>query len=389
MVTQQENEFMTRIGPGTPAGTLLRRYWHPICPAAELSDDQPKKQVRVLGEELLLFRDGKGRVGLIPEQCPHRRASLFYGFIEDDGIRCPYHGWKFDAARTCIEQPFEPANTPLKNDVCPSDYVVEKLAGLYWAYMGPKPAPLLPRWEALVGTEGQRRIQVVPLINANWLQIMENSVDTTHTHYLHAHMSVMLGMKERGSYHGRPLKAYDFEVVKDDVWSGIRKIRVWGGKDGERELGHPLIFPHILLAPQQEHIVMHFRLPVDDTHTQVFRMQYTPGTDTKDMDWDNPPVDYFPPLKHANGEYDLRTFTGQDAMAWETEGPIVDRTKELLGVSDRGITLYRKMLNEQIAAVQAGKEPLGLIRDPAQNRQITVKVSEGQARMARKMKQAV
>ena len=115
----------------------------------------------------------------------------------------------------------------------------------------------------------------------------------------------------------------------------------------------------------------------------------TPGTDTKDVDWDNPPVDYFPPLRLPNGEYDLRTFTGQDAMAWETEGPIVDRTKELLGVSDRGITLYRKMLNEQIAAVQAGKEPLGLIRDPDKNRQITVKVSEGQARMARKMKQAV
>ena len=116
MVTQAENELMTRIGPGTPAGTLLRRYWHPVCPTAELSEANPKRKIRMLGEDLLLFRDGKGRVGLIHEQCPHRRASLFYGFVEDDGIRCPYHGWKLDTAGTCTEQPFEPANSPLKND---------------------------------------------------------------------------------------------------------------------------------------------------------------------------------------------------------------------------------------------------------------------------------
>ena len=389
MVTQAENEYMTRIGPGTPAGTLLRRYWHPVCPAAELTDEKPKRRIRILGEDLLLFRDGKGRVGLIPEQCPHRRASLFYGFVEDDGIRCPYHGWKFDTARTCIEQPFEPANSPLKNDVCPSDYVVEKLAGLYWAYMGPKPAPLLPRWEAAVATGGKRRVQVLPEIHANWLQVMENSVDTTHTHYLHARMMTELGMPERGAYYARPIEAYDFEVVKDDAWAGVRKIRTYGGADGEKELGHPLIFPLILLAPQEENLVMHFRVPIDDTHTRIIRVFYTPGTDTKNIDWDNPPLEYGPKFRNADGSYDLSTFAAQDAMAWETEGPVVDRTKELLGTSDRGITLYRKMLVEQIKAVQAGKEPLGVIRDPAINRQIMIKVSEGQARMAQKMKQAV
>jgi 5,5'-dehydrodivanillate O-demethylase len=389
MVTRAENEYMTRIGPGTPAGTLLRRYWHPVCPAAELTDEKPKRRIRILGEDLLLFRDGKGRVGLIPEQCPHRRASLYYGFVEDDGIRCPYHGWIFDAARACIEQPFEPANSPLKNDVCPSDYQVEKLAGLYWAYMGPNPAPLLPRWEAAVATAGKRRVQILPDVAANWLQVMENSVDTTHTHYLHARMMTELGMPERGAYYARPIEAYDFEVVKDDTWAGVRKIRTYGGDEGEKELGHPLIFPLILLAPQEENLVMHFRVPIDDTHTRIIRIHYTPGTDTKGIDWDNPPLEYGSEFKNADGSYDLRTFAAQDAMAWETEGPIVDRTKELLGTSDRGITLYRKMLVEQIKAVQAGKEPLGLIRDPAKNRQITIKVSEGQARMAQKMKQAV
>src|SRR4051812_47925706 len=96
MVSREENELMTRVGPGTPAGDLLRRYWHPICPAAELTADKPKKKIRLLGEDLVLFRDGSGRLGLLPEQCPHRNASLYYGFVEQDGIRCPYHGWKFD-----------------------------------------------------------------------------------------------------------------------------------------------------------------------------------------------------------------------------------------------------------------------------------------------------
>jgi 5,5'-dehydrodivanillate O-demethylase len=167
----------------------------------------------------------------------------------------------------------------------------------------------------------------------------------------------------------------------------VRKIRTYGGEGGEKELGHPLIFPLILLAPQEENLVMHFRVPIDDTHTRIIRIHYTPGTDTKGMDWENPPVEYGPRLKDENGEYDLRTFAAQDGMAWETEGPIVDRTKELLGTSDRGLTFYRRMLMEQIKAVEAGKEPLGLIHDPVKNREIVIKVSEGQARMARQMRQ--
>jgi 5,5'-dehydrodivanillate O-demethylase len=389
MVTQVENEYMTRIGPGTPAGNLLRLYWHPVCPAVELSAEKPKRRIRMLGEDLVLFRDGKGRVGLIPEQCPHRRASLYYGFVEDEGIRCPYHGWKFDTARKCIEQPFEPKDSPLKNDVRPTEYVIEKLAGIYWAYMGPKPVPQLPRWEAAVATEGKRRIQVLPDIAANWLQVMENSVDTTHTHFLHARMMTELGMPERGAYYARPIEAYDFEVVQEEVWAGVRKIRTYGGDNGEKELGHPLIFPLILLAPQEESLVMHFRVPIDDTHTRIIRIHYTPGTDTKGMDWENPPVEYGPRFRDETGEYDLRTFAAQDGMAWETEGPIHDRSKELLGTSDRGLTFYRRMLVEQIKAVEAGKEPIGRIHDAAKNHEIVIKVSEGQARMARDMKQAV
>jgi 5,5'-dehydrodivanillate O-demethylase len=384
MLSQEENKVLTQIGRGTPAGDLLRRYWHPICPASELSDSSPKKRIRVLGEDLVLFRDGKGRLGLVAEQCAHRRASLYYGFVEDDGLRCAYHGWKYDVAGNCIDQPFEPAGTPLKGETCQPAYQVQKLAGMFWAYMGPKPAPLLPRWEPLVSTKGPRSIYVLPELQCNWLQIMENSVDTTHTYYLHGHMMVTRGQPEQASYYYRPIEDYDFEVVKEDTWAGVRKIRTYGGEQAEKELGHPLIFPCILLSPQREHIVMHFRLPIDDTRTQIYRIEFTPGGDTSSMDWDNPPVRYSKSLKDENGEFKLDTFASQDAMAWETQGPVLDRSLENLGTSDRGLTLYRRMLKEQIVAVQEGKEPLGVIRDPKKNQMIVIPVSEGQARMARK-----
>ena len=386
MVSPEENDRMTRIGPGTPAGTLLRHYWHPLCAMSELSDAEPKRRIRILGENLVLFRDGKGLLGLIAEQCAHRRASLFYGFIEEDGLRCAYHGWKYDTVGRCIEQPFEPSNSPLKNEVCPTAYQVCEMAGLYWGYMGPQPAPLLPRWEVLIATNGKRRISVLPVIDCNWLQIMENSVDTTHTRYLHGEMMKHIGLPERGAYYARPIEAYDFEVVKEENWAGIRKVRVWGSDRSEREIGHPVIFPCTLLVPQAENLVMHFRVPIDDLHTRIFRIQYTPGTDSVATDLELPPVDYVPPFKDENGAYFLGTFASQDAMAWETEGPIMDRTKELLGTSDLGVVLYRRMLLAQIALVESGDEPIGRIHDPAKNPIILIPVSEGQARMAREMK---
>jgi 5,5'-dehydrodivanillate O-demethylase len=138
------------------------------------------------------------------------------------------------------------------------------------------------------------------------------------------------------------------------------------------------------MSPQREHIVMHFRLPVDDTHTRIYRIEYTPGGDTSEMEWANPPVHYVPSFKDETGEFKLDTFGSQDGMAWETQGPILDRSLENLGTSDRGLVLYRRMLKEQILAVQQGQEPLGIIRDPKKNQRIVIPVSEGQGRMARK-----
>ena len=383
MVTKDENERMTSVGPGTPAGELLRRYWHPICPAIEL-EDQPKR-VRLLGEDLILFRDGGGRVGLLKEQCSHRLASLFHGFIEEDGIRCPYHGWKYDTDGVCVHRPFERNPGAISTTINQGGYQVERLCGLYWAYMGPKPAPLLPQWETLVGRDGPRSIQVSPTVNCNWLQVMENSVDPTHTYYLHAQMMIREGVGHLAAYYSRPIEAYNFEVVEEPTWTGIRKIREYGGESSEIELGHPVIFPLTLLVPAQGDVVMHFRVPVDDTHTAIIRIRHTPGGDISNMDWNNPRVEYGESYRDEAGNYVLRSFPAQDAMAWESEGPVVDRSRELLGASDRGVVLFRRMLLQQMKAVEEGRDPSGLIRDPALNKCISIAVSEGQARVAKQM----
>src|SRR5438874_6278856 len=181
MLSQEENDLLTRVGPGTPAGKLLRRYWHAVAPAAELSDAKPKKRVRILGENLLLYKNRNGGYGLVAERCSHRGASLYYGFVEDDGIRCAYHGWKYDGCGKCLEQPFEPVGSTYKDRIQQGAYPVQKLAGLLFVYMGPEPAPLLPRWDVLVREDGVRRLEMRPPLTCNWLQAEENTADTTHT----------------------------------------------------------------------------------------------------------------------------------------------------------------------------------------------------------------
>ena len=183
MVSPEENELLTRIGPGTRMGTLLRRYWWPFAAASDM-DNRWTMPVRLLGENLVVYRDRSGALGLIAEQCPHRRASLVYGIPTANGLRCPYHGWAFDHAGHCTEQPNEPANSTFKDKVAIAGYPIEELGGLLFAYLGPLPAPLVPRLAPYVVPGAIRLVgkQVVP---CNWLQIMENSLDPIHTEWLH------------------------------------------------------------------------------------------------------------------------------------------------------------------------------------------------------------
>ena len=396
MLSPEDNQLLTQVGPGTPGGELLRRYWMPVCAVKDLNEKEPKKRVRILGEDLVLFRDASGEYGLMPEQCPHRKASLYYGFVEKDGLRCPYHGWKFSPNGTCIEQPFEGDNPTLRAKASRRSYPVQQMCGLLFAYMGADPVPLLPQWETLVRKDGTRSIVVLPTHNNNWLQAMENSCDPTHTYYLHGEMMLHKRSPEENAkshdvaYFHRPIEAFDFELCIEPGWAGVRKSRVYGGDQPEREVGHPVVFPNILIAPQGKSLTMHFRVPVDDTHTNVFWVEFWPSADGSLVEQNDEDI----PVKHVehptgpDGEYELTTFIGQDLMAWETQGAIFDRSTELTGVSDRGIYMFRNLLREQIQAVQAGKEPVGVVRDPKINEIIRFQFSSGQARVAREMETA-
>jgi len=368
MLTQEENELFSRIGPGTPAGNLLRRYWHVVAAAAQITEAKPKKRVRVLGEDLLLYRDRSGAYGLVGEHCSHRGVSLYYGFVEDDGIRCPYHGWKYDACGNCLEQPFENPEAGFKDRIQHTAYPVIKLGGLLFAYMGPPDKkPLPPKWDVLVRQDGVKKVDVCETLCCNWLQAMENSVDPTHTYYLHSHTLKLMGNKDYVPFHYQQLSKVDFELVVQPNWAGIQKQRIFAGEDTPVEAPHPLIFPNILFVPVRTGYAMHFRTPIDDSNTQVFQFRFSPTKDGKNAEQTgDPPVEYIG-TKNAEGEFHLDHFASQDHMAWETQGSIADRAKEHLGESDRGVIMLRKLLREQIQAVENGADPIGTNRDPAKD----------------------
>jgi 5,5'-dehydrodivanillate O-demethylase len=370
---QAENEMLTRVGRGTPAGELLRRYWHPVSPSGELTEENPLKRVTLLGEKLVVFRlplqpgETEPRYGLVAEQCQHRRASLFYGRVEADGIRCPYHGWKYDLKGSCLETPPEPAEWAYKNEIRQPAYPVKKLSGLLFAYLGPQPAPELPRWDCLAREDGKRWVTVESVIDCNWLQPMENSVDPSHLYWLHGytfgsgHLVDPQQKEKREAQYAEKHEFIPFEY-------GIMKRRITANGTDE----HPLIFPTALRhvsnevrgarAPVYRHNIQ-IRVPLDDTHTQVYRVNFIPNnTDRSPVDQD-PPYEYRP-LK-TDGRYHWDVVSAQDSMAWETQGSITDRTQEHLGHADRGIVMFRKLLREQIEIVQKGGEPMGVIRDPA------------------------
>lgn len=371
MLSQEENELLARVGPGTPAGQLLRRYWHVVGAAAELGEEKPKKRVRVLGEDLLLYRDRAGNYGLVAEKCSHRGASLYYGFVEEDGIRCAYHGWKYDACGRCVEQPFENPEAAFKDRIAHPAYPVEKFSGLLFAYMGPpEKKPLLPKWDLLVRRDGMKQVDICEVLRCNWLQAMENSVDPVHTYYLHSHALKLKGAKDYVPFHYQQLSKIEFELVNYPTWAGIQKQRIFAGDSVPEEAPHPLIFPNILFVPVRMGYAMHFRTPIDDHNTQVYQFRFAPIKDGGIPAQPGEPPLEFVSTKNDDGEFHMESFASQDQMAWETQGPIADRAKEHLGESDRGVIMFRKLLREQIQAVQNGQEPVGTNRDPAKDETI-------------------
>jgi 5,5'-dehydrodivanillate O-demethylase oxygenase subunit len=360
MLTAEENEMLTRVGPGTPVGELLRRYWHPIAIVKELSEEKPIKFVRILGEDLVLFRNKSGEVGLLEDRCSHRGASLSYGRVDERGIACGYHGWLYDTKGNCLETPAEPPGSKFALTIKHKAYPTEKFAGFYWGYLGPLPAPVIPKYDVWARTDGWHWIRALPRLDCNWLQAMENSVDTTHLHILHQEI-ITRGFTVRGTTRGTidDLERYAFREVP----YGIMKRREF--TDGTME-EHPIIFPNILRQANRTQI----RVPIDDTHTWVVYLHFVPYSEGGAIDGDEVPVDYRKDFKspadalHPLARFSMDEVDGQDFMAWETQGPIADRTRERLATSDHGVVMFREMLKGEIDKVRRNLDPMNVIRDP-------------------------
>ena len=378
MESAEQNHDLTRVGRGTPMGELMRRYWQPFAAAVELKDKWTQR-VRLLGEDLVLFRTRTGELGLIAEQCPHRRASFLHGIPTEQGIRCPYHGWEFSTAGACLHQPFETDNPSFRQRVSTDAYPVQELGGLLWAYMGPvtpeRPAPLLPRFDGFVA-EGAIRILGRVVLPVNWLQIMENSLDPVHTEWLHGHQYEFQkereGVKVAISTRHEKIDFREFEF-------GITKHRLLAGHSEDSDdwrIGHPIVFPNMLAVgngdPKARYHSFQMRVPVDDSHTlHLWYNAYLPPAGAK-----VPPRlraklhTYDVPYLDAQGRFIMDNIDGQDMMAWVTQGPIADRSRENLGASDKGVALYRRVLKREMKKVQDGQDPMGLLRDPARNTRI-------------------
>jgi len=349
-------------------GELMRRYWHPIAAAAEL-DERPTKAVRLLGEDLVLYKDRSGTMGLIEKLCPHRRVDLSYGIPEDNGLRCMYHGWMFDETGQCIEQPFEETVHPdgrFKEKVKVAGYPVEVAAGLVFAYLGPLPVPFLPKWEPLTWGNAVRDIAVSHL-PCNWLQCQENSVDPVHVEWMHVYFG---RYSQRNDAWSGPTALFELpshqKIGFDEFDHGIIKRRVFKGyseEDDDWKHGHPVFFPNVLMVGSEVSVTFQWRVPIDDKntlHISLYTWRSAPGTTAPTQD----AVPYREvALKDDDGRWVTDLVFNQDYMAWVTQGAIAQRQHEKLGASDRGVIMLRKQLRREIDVMEDGGEPMNVFRD--------------------------
>jgi len=365
MLSREENERLTRVGVGTPAGEMLRRYWWPVAFSQDAKPKGAPLKIKLLGEEFVLFRDGTERLGLMALHCSHRGTSLEYGRIEARGIRCCYHGWLYDIRGNCVEQPAEPAGSTFKDRVKHPAYHAQDAGGLIFAYIGPEPAALLPSYDLLVRDDGCRVVGG-DIENCNWLQRAENSADGAHSIALHAAGYPNMALK-------RP------RITWEPTAFGIKET-TWIEDVSRPRISHYVFPSHVRHSaarvgesPRQ---VIRFRVPTDDFTTTTFWIDFYAHKDGHPTQPELLKVKGF--RKNQPGVYE-RVIDGwwnlpnreQDRVAQETQGTIADRTKEHLATSDEGILLLRKMLRESIDAVQQGRDPMGVIRDPNQNKPIT------------------
>ena len=384
MLSQEENETLTRVGPGTPGGEMFRRYWHPIY-ATERLHENPVAAIRILGENLVLFRNRNGGLGLIDERCPHRQTKLCLGIPEPEGLRCCYHGWLFDGQGHCLEMPLEPADSEFKNKVKIKAYPVEEMGGLIWAYLGQGPAPPLPRWDLYVRSGGLKTM-VGHRIPTNWLQVVENQADPGHIPYGHGRF-FQYALERKGMLSADPRTFYNasfasaasllekglhvlFKTIPNEFGFTVgRKVSDETDDTPGWRLGSGArIFPTTLSSGPGDVGKLIRRwyqvvVPIDDVTTwqfQYFSYFFPEGVEVPEQN----SVPYTElAVTNPDGSSILDYALGQDVAIFIGQGEIADRTKERLGTGDSIVLAYRKLLREQIDAVSAGAIPINVFRD--------------------------
>jgi len=382
----EQNNLITRIGPGTSAGGVLRSFWQPVALAEELADPRPCKAVRLLGQDLVLFRDEAGRLGLLDRDCPHRGADLSFGRLENGGLRCAFHGWLFDVAGQCLETPAEPEGSTLCQRIRQRAYPVEEKNGILFAYLGEGAPPAFPQFDCFVAPEAYT-FAFKGLFDCNWLQALEVGIDPAHTSFLHR----FFDDEDPAAGYGKPFRdrSADTDMTITQVMReysrpdirvsrteyGMRIVTLRRVSDAQTHVRVTnLMFPNAFVIPMSlDMTISQWHVPIDDTSCFWYAIFTSFGgpVDKETMRRQRLALyelpDYRPRRNRTNNwgfdpeEQQRETFTGMghdinvhDQWAIESQGAIQDRTREHLGTSDRAIIEYRRLLTEAIARQQEG-----------------------------------
>ena len=384
MLSHEDNELLCRIGPGTGMGTFMRRFWMPVMLAEELGPpDAAPVRARVLGEDLLAFRDSEGRIGVVDEYCPHRRASLFYGRNEQCGLRCVYHGWKFDVEGTCVDMPSEPPDSGFREKVRLTAYPARERGGVIWAFMGPQSMMgEVPHFEWMDLPDDQRYISRW-VQDSNYAQAVEGEIDSAHVSFLHSRVDGHDANKAALTgefFAGDRAPKWKVTSTPFGMTLGARRTVEDGRYYWRMNQWFYPFYTMIAPVPGTGSFTARMWVPLDDVHVNVICITYTPGRACSEQelaDWRSGAASHAPvtpgtyrPVANADNHYMIdrdaqrtQTFTGiagvraQDAAMTESPGPISDRTKEHLGTSDTAVIRMRRLLLEGARALARGVEP--------------------------------
>lgn len=402
MISAEQNDFITRVGPQAPAGALLRRYWQPVALAEELLGERPIKAVRLMGQDFVLFRDEQGRLGLMDRDCPHRNADLSYGRLESGGLRCPFHGWLFDVNGNCLETPAEPQGSKLCTRIHQKTYPVVERSGIIFGYIGEGEPPAFPEFDCFVAPDSHT-FAFKGLFECNWLQALEVGMDPAHASWLHRFFEdedteASYGKQFRGTSKDSNLaitavlREYDRpEIQIESTDYGMRLTTLRELSESQRHVRVTnVVFPQAFVIPMStEMTISQWHVPVDDYNCYWYAIftSFTGPVDKQAMrsqrlaSCELP--DYVSKRNKRNNygfsaeEQRSKTYTGMgmdinvhDQWAIESQGPIQDRTREHLGTTDKGIMAFRRMLVQAIEDTAQGKPVPGVI-DATQAKQFS------------------